>query len=450
MELKNKKVIVVGIGKSGASSAKLLKSLGAEVKVLDLKPREAVAPAAAELEKIGIEVNAGIYSRKNFDSARLVILSPGVNEKEKIYQDLMKKGVEVIGELELAGRFIKAPIIAVSGTDGKTTTVSLLGEIFRTQYQDRVWVGGNIGQPLADLLLGNLLPEVIILEVSSFQLAQAKTFHPGIALMLNIAPDHLDRHLDFQDYYQAKLRLFRNQDQNDAAVLNSEDGWVSKMAEQIKSKLLWFGEDLGQRKGAMLSGREIIYQDDRREFKLSLLNWKPVGRHNLENLLAAAAAAGCWGIQPEAIQAAVDSFQAPGHRIEFVEEIKGVKYFDDSKATSPHAVSAAIKSFSQPLILLLGGRNKGIDFSLLAPEIKARVKSVICFGESRYEIREQLARKEIRGVLAEKMKDAALLAQNLAQPGEAVLLSPGCTSFDEFKDYAERGDKFQEMVRCRK
>ncbi len=447
MELKNKFARVIGIGKSGISAARLLNYFGARVTLLEQKPRELVAALADDLEKLGVTVKAGGYGPKDFEKVDLVVLSPGVNEQEPVYQELMKKGIEVIGEMELAARFISAPILAVSGTDGKTTTVSLLGEIFRNQYRDQVWVGGNIGNPLSDLVLTGKKTEAVILEVSSFQLVQSRTFHPAIAVMLNLAPDHFDRHRGFQDYYQAKLRLFMNQNQNDAAVLNSEDARVAGMAGKIKSKLLWFGEEIDAREGARLLGKEIIYQNHTRKFTLSVLNWKPLGRHNLENLLAAAAAAGCFGIPPEAIQAGLDRFHTPGHRIEFITESRGVKYFDDSKGTTPHAVSAAIRSFSRPVILLLGGRNKGIDFSGLADQIKSKVKTVICFGESRCEIKEQLAGKSIRGVLAEKMEDAVMLARDLARPGEVVLLSPGCASFDEFKDYMERGDKFQELVR---
>ncbi len=451
MELKNKIALVVGLGKSGTSSALLLQSLGAKVTVLEQKPREQIVFAVAELEKAGIEVRAGGYGAKDFAAAELVVLSPGVDEQEKIYGELAQKGVEVIGDLEFASRFISAPIIAVSGTDGKTTTVSLLGKIFERAYPGRVWVGGNIGRPVADLVLSGQKPEAVILEVSSFQLAQAQTFHPLVAVMLNLAPDHFDRHANLDEYARAKLRLFMNQTEADLAILNFDDPRVSKMAKMIKAKIIWFQDGMEKNiEGAMLLDRQLLYKNSRREFKIELSAWKPVGRHNLQNLLAAAAAAGCYGVASEAIQDAVNNFSAPGHRIEFVAELSGVKYYDDSKGTTPHAVAAAIRSFPEPLILLLGGRNKGIDFSELAPELEDRVKTVICFGESRYEIKEQLARKNIRSVLAEKMKDAVLLAKDMALPGEVVLLSPGCASFDEFKDYGERGEKFQELVRSLK
>jgi len=450
MELKDKKVLVVGLGKSGVSSARLLQKLGARVQALELKPRDQVPAPVEELEKIGVQVRNGKYGPEDFRSAELVVLSPGVNEQEELFRTLAQKGVEVIGDLELAGRFISAPILAVSGTDGKTTTVSLLGDIFERAYPGRVWVGGNIGRPVADLALSGQKPEIVILEVSSFQLRQAQTFHPKIAVMLNLARDHLDRHQNFEDYYQAKQRLFINQNKKDLAILNLDDPGLKRMEEYVRSKgvgILWFGEEIGTLEGAMISGGKLIYRNSRREFNISYSGWKLLGRHNLENLLAALAAAGTYGVEPGAISEAVNHFSPPRHRLEFVAEVAGVKYYDDSKGTTPHAVAAAVRSFKEPLILLLGGRNKGIDFSELAPELKDRVKTVICFGESRYEIKEQLMRENIRSVLAEKMSDAVLLAKELAHAGEVVLLSPGCASFDEFKDYAERGDRFQELVR---
>ena len=337
-----------------------------------------------------LKSNAGGYGPGEFASAQIVVLSPGVNEKEKIFEDLVPKGVELIGELELAVRFINAPIIAVSGTDGKTTTVSLLGEIFQRQNPGKAWVGGNIGSPVADLVLSGEKPEVVILEVSSFQLAQAKTFHPKVGLMLNIAPDHFDRHPGFDDYLGAKSRMFMNQDKTDCAVLNFKDPLVKKMAKSIAAQMIWFGDNINRKHGAALFGKEMVYRNARKEFRISIEQWKPVGKHNIENLLAATAAAGWFGAGPEAIQDAVNNFQPPEHRIEFVAEVRGVKYYDDSKATTPHAVAAGLNSFKEPVILLLGGRNKGIDFKPLARDLQSRAKFVLCFGESRYEIAEQL------------------------------------------------------------
>ena len=447
MELKDKIVAVVGLGKSGMSSARLLLAKGARVTALEQRPRLEVQAAADELERLGAGVRCGGYGPADFAQAQMVVLSPGVDEREKIYRDLSAKGVEVIGDLELAARFIRAPIIAVTGTDGKTTTVSLLGEIFSRATRGKAWVGGNIGNPAAELALSRGRPEVVILEVSSFQLAQAQTFHPRVGVLLNLAADHFDRHPDLEAYFRAKARMFMNQDRKDAAVLNYEDPMVREIADSVKSRVIWFGGKIAKKHGARLKGRELVYRNARKEFKLSLKQWKPRGRHNLENLMAAAAAAGWFGAAPESIQDAVDNFQLPGHRIEFAAEVGGVRYYDDSKATTPHAVAAALNSFQEPVVLLLGGRNKGIDFRPLAPEIAARAKSVLCFGEARHEIAEQLAAENIKARVAEKMADAVMLAAGIAAPGEVVLLSPGCASFDEFKDYQDRGDKFKELVR---
>ena len=447
MELLNKKSVVVGLGKSGISSAKLLRSRGADVLALEQKAGAEVRAAVEELERAGARVKTGGYGPGEFAGAELVILSPGVNEREPLYQDLAQKGVEVIGEFELGVRFVKAPVIGVSGTDGKTTTVSLLGEIFERQCPGKVWVGGNIGNPVTGLALGGETPEVVILEVSSFQLAQSKTFHPRAGLMLNIAPDHFDRHPDFEDYYRTKLRLFANQEAKDAAVLNFNDPLVKKMADRAAAQVLWFGEKIENNHGAFVAGRELVYRNERKEFKLNLASWQLPGRHNLENLLGATATAGWFGASAGAIQAGLEHFRAPAHRIEFAGEVGGVKYYDDSKATTPHAVAAALNSFNAPVILMLGGRNKQIDFRPLAPEIKARVKQLICCGEAGREISGQLAEVKVESLLAATMKEGVLLAAKLAARGEVVLLSPGCASFDEFKDYKDRGNKFKAMVK---
>jgi len=447
MELKGKKVVVVGLGESGISACKLLRAKGAKVRAVERKVKEELREVIAKLEGIGIEVKAGGYGLEDFKDASLVVLSPGVNEKESIYQEVMAREVEVIGELELASRFVKARIIAVTGTNGKTTTVSLLGEIFGKKYPGKVWVGGNIGKPFAELVISGESPEWIILEVSSFQLLQIKNFHPEVGVMLNIAEDHLDRHSDMEDYFQAKLRLFMNQEGSDLGVFNFEDERVRKMAELVKSQVLWFGDKIGDRLGVMRFGKEAIYRDQNQEFRIDLSRFKLPGKHNLENLFAGIACAGWFGIGQREIQEVVNSFQAPAHRIEFVREVRGVKYYDDSKGTNPYSVVASLRSFAEPVILLLGGRNKGIDFSSLREELEKRVRVVICFGEAGEEIKNQLSGIKISCERVEKMKEAVLLASRLAKAGEVVLLSPGCASFDEFQNYKERGDKFKETVR---
>jgi UDP-N-acetylmuramoylalanine--D-glutamate ligase len=241
--------------------------------------------------------------------------------------------------------------------------------------------------------------------------------------------------------------MFMNQDKTDCAVLNFEDPLVKKMEKSVSAQVIWFGDNINKKHGAAISGKDLVYRNARKGFRISTAEWKLIGRHNIENLLAATAAAGWFGASPEAIQDAVNNFRPPEHRIEFTAEVQGVKYYDDSKATTPHAVAAALNSFNEPVIILLGGRNKGIDFRPLSKDLKSRAKFVLCFGEARYEIAEQLATVGIKARVAEKMADAVMLARNIASLGEIVLLSPGCASFDEFKDYKDRGAKFKEMVR---
>ncbi len=446
MELKDKKVCVVGLGESGVWACKLLAKMGAQIKAFDQKPKSELEQQMKELEKLNVSFKFAGYELKDFDKCELVVLSPGVDENQPLFKSLAQKGIEIIGELELAWRFTTAPIIAVSGTNGKTTTVSLLGEIFHQAYAEKAWVGGNIGTPLSRLVVEEKKPEVIILEVSSFQLAQSKSFKPKIGVMLNLAQDHLDRHQNMQAYFNAKLKLFANQNKDEIAVLNANDPWVRKMEQHISSHILWFGDNLEDKAGAFFAGGQVIYRNSRREFSLSLKNWKLAGKHNLENLLASICCAGSWGVEKEQVQKVIDSFSPLEHRLEFVREFNGVKYYNDSKATNPHSVINAVLSFDEPIILLLGGRNKDNDFSELAELVKTKKVKVICFGEAGDDIKNQLEQKGVSAQRVDKMKEAFLLANRLAKPGWVVLLSPGCASFDEFKDYKERGKEFKKLV----
>ncbi len=447
MELKGKKVAVVGLGESGYWASRLLVKLGAEVRALDQKPEAELELSFEPLKNLGIEIKTRGYELEDFLDRQLVVLSPGVDENQPLFQTLKSKGIEIIGELELASQLVSARVIAVSGTNGKTTTVSLLAEIFNQALPGKVWVGGNIGNPLSRMIVEERTPEITILEVSSFQLAQSKTFQPHLAVMLNFASDHLDRHKTLEEYYQAKLKLFENQTEKDGAVLNFDDPWVKKMAENIASQILWFSCEDKALPGAYLLRDMAIYQNSAYQLQLSLKNWKLKGKHNLENLLASICCAGWFKLPVEPIQEVIDRFQAPEHRLELAGTVNGVEYYNDSKATNPHSVYSAVLAFSQPIILLLGGRNKGNDFSSLAELLKSKAVQVICFGEAGSEIKAQLEACGINCLQAETMKDAVHLAYQKAEPGQVVVLSPGCASFDEFKNYKERGEEFKKLVK---
>lgn len=443
MTLEGKRVIVVGMGRSGQAASKLLKAKGAEVLVTDMRPEGEVAAAKGELEALGIEVKAGGYDHDLFKGAFLVVLSPGVDSKEVLWQELRGEGIEVIGELEMASWWVSEPIIAVTGTNGKSTTTSLIGHLLRMAGKE-VFVGGNIGAPLSEYVLDGKGAELLVLEVSSFQLETIRSFRPHISVFLNISPDHLDRHGDFREYLLAKARIFENQREEDFAVLNRDDPWIWGLTPGIRARLIPFSRTRVQ-EGVFVEGKSIRWSLWGEEGEVSFGGLPLIGPHNLENVMASVAVALICGIEGEAIQEALTNFKPLPHRLQFVGEFKGVSFYDDSKATNPDATLRALEAFSRPVVLIAGGLNKGLDLEILR-EGADRLRAIVTIGESAPKLEEVLG-GEVPAVRACSMDDAVRKAFLLARPGDIVLLSPACASFDMFRDYKHRGEVFQEAVR---
>lgn len=451
IELKNKKYLVLGLGESGYAAARKIKSLGAEVLVTDSSVEYEIMKRAAELEEEDIPRISWDYPAEMLNGIDVVIVSPGIPVDAPVVKAARRKGLSVISEIELAFRLTESPIIAVTGTNGKSTVVTMLGEIFTAAGVPNI-VAGNIGRPLIDAV-GEAAPEtVLIVEVSSFQLETVDEFRPKIGVLLNITEDHLDRHGSMKAYLGIKARLFEKQEIDDYAVINLDDDQAAKVFDIVHSIPIPYSTRRQIERGVFVENG-IIWAVLPTEYKPETLgSVKDIrfkGRHGLENVMAAIAVALLWGLPPKTIMHAVTKFRGLSHRIEFVVERNGVCYYDDSKATNPDALNRALEAFEEPVVLLAGGRNKGMDFSSLKSRLKERVKAAVLFGESADEI--AVTVKEAGGIpfkTASSMEEAVRMASAYAQPGESVLLSPGCASFDMFKNYAERGDVFQDAAKC--
>jgi len=448
MELKGKRALVVGLAKSGVAAARFLKQKGASVKLNDIKSRAALAEPLGQLAELKVEGVFGSHPQAVFLASDLIVVSPGVPRSLPALAAARQSGIEIVSEMELASRFVTAPILAVGGTNGKTTTTTLLGEMVKAELgSEKVFVGGNIGTPLTQLLLDQRPVSAVVLEVSSFQMEFAQNFHPRVGIMLNVTDDHLDRYRDFADYAETKSRMFARQGPEDFAALNADDPVCIGMAKATRARVVWFGLERPARPGMRLSERTLFWEGlDRVPIELSLEQWKPVGRHNLQNAMAATAAALCFGISAEEVQKTLNQFQGLPHRLEWVAEVDGVSYYNDSKGTN----AMALRSFHRPIILLVGGQAKGCHFHLLKPELKDRVKLLVAYGESRDQIADELSEPSAYPVVrVETLLEAYAAAKRAARPGEVVLLSPACASFDQFRDYRDRGDTFRRLVKGR-
>jgi len=398
----------------------------------------------------------------------LIVVSPGVPVDAPSLVQAKAQGVAVIGEIELAARFLRGPIVAITGSNGKTTTTTLAGEIM-TAAGFSALVGGNIGTPAISLAERAQAETVIVLEVSSFQLETIQTFRPKVAVVLNVTPDHLDRHRTFEAYTDAKARVFENQQASDFAVLNADDPTCVAMASRTRAQVFWFSRQKEVAQGACVREGAIVFRGargSRNEVKaapsfgvdsvfigpnerqtLMLASEIPLkGAHNLENVLAAACAGMLMGCAPEKIRGAVREFKAVEHRLEFVANIGGVDYYNDSKATNVDATIKALESFPANIHLILGGKDKGSDYTVLNDLLRQRVKRVYTIGAAAAKIESQI--KDVEIVHAETLDHALRKAQASAQPGDVVLLAPACASFDQFKNYEHRGQAFKEIVRA--
>ena len=434
---------VVGAARSGLAAAKLLIERGARVTLSEMR---ADVPESDALMKLGVAVEAGGHRPETFASADLVVLSPGVPTEQPAIQAARKRDVPVIGELELASRWLRGRMIAITGTKGKSTTTALTGRILEAAGF-KVAVGGNIGLPLSAQVADSTPETLHVVETSSFQLEQTDTFHPWIAVMLNFSPDHLDRHPTVQAYADAKARIFANQDAGDWAVVNADDPAVLELARRGRAASRAFSRSGGIAEGTLIERDWIVERRESQTTRLVPLDAiHLLGPHLVADVMAAATVGVIAGAAPPAMTAAVDAFRGLEHAMELVTDIGGVRFVNDSKATNVEAALRSIESFETGLVPIMGGRFKGGDLGLLRAPLASRAKAVVTIGESRSLFREALADTvPVREAAA--FDEAVRTAFELAKPSGVVLLAPACASFDMFRDYAERGRRFKEEVR---
>ena len=450
MELNGKRVLVVGLGKSGVASALFLKKHGARVAVSDTKSGDELRNEIPVLLDHGISVETGGHGERTFRGQDLIVVSPGVPVDAPPLVQARSLGESVIGEVELAAQFLPGPIVAITGSNGKTTTTTLAGEIMAAGGFPTL-VGGNIGTPAISLAEHAAKETVIVLEVSSFQLETIATFRPKVAVVLNVTPDHLDRHRTLDAYVNAKARIFENQQPGDFAVLNEDDPTCVTLAARTKAQVFWFSRHKEVRQGAWVRDGKILFRDANGQCEILDVADIPLkGAHNLENVLAAVCAGALMGCAPEKIRKAVRDFKAVEHRLEFVASIRGVDYYNDSKATNVDATIKALESFPANIHLILGGKDKGSDYTVLNDLLRKRVKRVYTIGAAAAKIESQIVSAKDGGpelVHAETLDNAIRKANAVALPGDIVLLAPACASFDQFKSYEHRGKVFKEVVR---
>jgi UDP-N-acetylmuramoylalanine--D-glutamate ligase len=445
MDVNGKRVLVVGLGRSGVASALFLHKHGARVSVSDAKSPEQLRNEIPALLDAGITVETGEHGERTFREQDLIVVSPGVPFDMPQLARSRERGVPIIGEVELASRFLRGDIVAVTGSNGKTTTTTLAGDVIAASGRDTL-VGGNIGTPAISFVDTATDQTWVVLEISSFQLESIETFRPRIAAVLNVTPDHLDRHYSFENYTAAKARVFENQREDDFAVLNADDSICVAMSKNVKSRVYWFSRLREVDRGAFVRGKEIVWRDGKRELSVLPVNEISLkGAHNLENVLAAVCIGMLVKAEPAAIRRAVEEFRAVEHRLEYVGAVRGVEYYNDSKATNVDATIKAIQSFPGRLHLILGGKDKGSDYSVLNELLGQRAKRVYTIGAAAAKIESQLHGVEV--LHSETLEAAVKRATETAEAGDIVLLAPACASFDQFESYEHRGRVFKELVR---
>ncbi len=432
-------MLVVGLGRTGLETVRFLLRKGAKIRVSDLTPLEKLPEEVNEFGKKGVEIETGSHRRETFLWTDTVVLSPGVSFNIPPVQEAVAHGIEVISEIELASRFIKTPVIAVTGSNGKTTTCNLLASILEKGGR-KVFLGGNIGTPLIEVAERDHGYEFLVLELSSFQIQGINEFKPYIAAILNLSPNHLDHHGDFQEYVESKMKLFINQDVGDWAIYNADDDLIPAYLRTIKSKKIPFGKE-PMENGVFYDGRYVMFGNDRYD----LINMKLLGAHNIENAMAAIAVSRIVGCRPAQIEKEISEFNPLPHRIEFVRLFKGAQFYNDSKSTSPGATLRALECFAPPIILISGGKDKGLDYDVLKDEIRNKVRLLVLFGESRSSMQRQLG-SHSDTYLASSLEEALETAVAGINSGDTVLFSPACSSFDMYSSYEERGRVFKELV----
>ncbi|HLI80242.1 MAG TPA: UDP-N-acetylmuramoyl-L-alanine--D-glutamate ligase [Candidatus Binataceae bacterium] len=440
MELKGKRVMVVGLGVSGRAAARFLSARGVSLLLTDKKTDLELSDLPAG------EVHLGFESAAWLKGVDLVVTSPGIPRDSILLREAVARDIQVIGELELASHFMKAPIVGITGTNGKSTVTTMVGDIMKAAGK-RVFVGGNLGTPLIEAADNDV--DALVIEISSFQLEWIDKFRAHVGIHLNLSDDHFERYRDLEDYGRAKARLFENQGAGDFAILNRDDPNVWKLHLAMRSRVISFGLGTAPAGGdAMWPDTNVLFFDiNGRRGRLDLSQLKIAGRHNLANAMASAAAALAMDIEPRMIEQGLASFKPLSHRIEMVHEAHGIKFVDDSKGTNVGAVIEALAAVPAPVILIAGGVDKGGDYAPLRKPLEEKVKLAIFIGAARDKMRAALD-GSTRIEVVEKMAGAVKRAAEVAVTGDTVLLSPACSSFDQFRDYAERGNLFKELVRA--
>jgi UDP-N-acetylmuramoylalanine--D-glutamate ligase len=445
IELAGKQVLVVGLARTGVATALFCAARGARVTATEERPESQVAETAAKLRAAGVTLELGGHRPNTFTEQDLIIPSPGVPPTMPALAAAHAIGVPVWSEIELAWRFLRGRLICITGSNGKTTTTSLVGHILEAAGLP-VQVAGNIGTPLISRVDVSSDSGFTVVEASSFQLESIAAFRPDIAVLLNLTPDHLDRHGSFETYARAKARIFENQGPQDAAVINADDALAPQYTPE-NTRVFWFSRQKRVQQGSFVRDDELVFRTDGND--TVLLHCKDIGlrgNHNLENVLAASAAARLAGVEPAAIAEGVRTFAGVEHRIEFVENVGGVDYFNDSKATNVDATLKALDAFPGNLLVILGGKDKGSDYTILRDALRRHARRVLLIGAASDKIESQLG-----GVVpadrAETMARAVELAAEQALPGDTVLLAPACASFDQFENYEHRGRVFKNLVR---
>ena len=444
IDLEGKRVLVVGLARTGVVTSLFSAGYGAIVTATDEKPESELAEVAGKLRAAGVKLEFGAPGQATFLEQDLIVLSPGVPAKLPQLELARSRGIPVWSEIELAWRFLRGKLIGITGSNGKTTTTSLVAHILKTAGIHTL-VGGNIGVPLLALVESSADSTVTVAEISSFQLETIAEFRPEVGVLLNLTPDHLDRHESFDEYARAKMRMFENQLDRDAAVLNADDPEVTRRMP-TGPHIFWFSRQKRVASGTFLRDGQIFFRTEGAEIPLTRRDEIPLrGEHNVENVLAACAAAYLAGAEPAAISSGVKTFRGVEHRLEFVAEIAGVTFYNDSKATNVDASLKAIEAFPGGLIVILGGKDKGAPYIPLREPLRQRARLAILIGEAAEKIASELngaAPLEHAGTL-----DRALqIAADSARAGDTVLLAPACSSFDQFENYEHRGRVFKELV----
>ncbi|MDD3214044.1 MAG: UDP-N-acetylmuramoyl-L-alanine--D-glutamate ligase [Eubacteriales bacterium] len=449
MRVEKKRVLIVGMARSGIAAAQLLLNHGAIPLLYDDKSEGSFGEALAPLRATACEFHFSEDPRQLFDRCDLVVISPGVPIDSSLVKDAKERGVPLIGELELGYALAQGEILAISGTNGKTTTVTLLGKMFENAGRI-THVAGNIGYPLSAVAQVSKKDDIIVVEVSSFQLESIKSFHPTVAALLNITEDHLNRHGTMEQYIRLKQRIFENQTAQDVAVLNMDDPILFKMGDKLKAQVAFFSRTRQVENGACVDNGKIVWRWQGETTQICDADQILIpGPHNLENALAATAMAACRGVPAAVIRHTLRSFTGVEHRIEKVRVLQGVTYINDSKGTNVDSTIKAVQSMKAPTVLIMGGYDKHTDFMPLCREIVAsgQINHIVVIGETAAQITRTLAEAGYTDVMqADSLGDAVRKAGSLSRPGGNVLLSPACASFDMFRDYEQRGEAFKKIV----